>query len=51
MGSEANKKMQDFRDNFAKLKSAFQDQTAVETQITVIWFRLSMEKELKNLGE
>jgi hypothetical protein len=48
--SEADTKIQDFRDSFTRLQSDFLANSAVETQFTVLRFRISTEEQFKTIG-
>jgi hypothetical protein len=50
MVSEADTKIQDFRDSFTRLQFDFLANSAVETQLTVLRFRISTEEQFKTIG-
>lgn len=51
MMSEADQKIQEFHQQFTKLTSDFKAHAVLQTEITVLQIKFSMEENLKSLGE
>jgi hypothetical protein len=51
MVSEADSKIQEYNDIFSKLKSDFMAYSVLQTNITVLQIKFSMDKHFENLGE